>query len=44
MLGDKAAALAMLTSRGALALDVDPEALSVAAVNRYLEAKARGQL
>jgi uncharacterized protein (DUF58 family) len=40
----KAAALRLLRARGALALDVDPEQLSVAAVNRYLEVKARGQL
>jgi uncharacterized protein (DUF58 family) len=44
VLRDKASALRMLRSRGVLALDVDPAALSVAAVNRYLEVKARGQL
>lgn len=41
---DKAAALRMLESRGSLVLDVVPEQLSVAAVNRYLEIKARGRL
>ncbi|GAV31720.1 uncharacterized conserved protein [Coriobacteriaceae bacterium EMTCatB1] len=44
LLRDKAEALRMLASRGALVLDVDPDDLSVAAVNRYLEIKARGQL
>ncbi|HEY3317911.1 MAG TPA: DUF58 domain-containing protein [Coriobacteriia bacterium] len=44
VLRDKAAALRMLRSRGALVLDVDPQQLSVAAVNRFLEVKARGQL
>lgn len=43
-LRDKEAALRVLRSRGALVLDVHPEALSVAAVNRYLEIKARGRL
>ncbi len=41
---DKAAALRVLESRGSLVLDVVPEKLSVAAVNRYLEIKARGRL
>jgi len=44
LLHDKAQALSVLRSRGALVLDVVPENLSVAAVNRYLEIKARGQL
>lgn len=44
LLRDKAEALRLLTARGALALDVDSERLSVAAVNRYLEVKARGLL
>lgn len=41
---DKAAAMRVLTSRGSLVLDVVPERLSVSAVNRYLEIKARGRL
>jgi len=41
---DKAEALRTLTTRGAMALDVDPGQLSVVAVNRYLEVKARGRL
>lgn len=44
LLRDKAAALRALQARGALALDVAPERLSVATVNRYLEIKARGRL
>lgn len=44
LLRDKAAAVRALRSRGALVLDVVPERLSVAAVNRYLEIKARGRL
>lgn len=44
LLHDKAGALALLAARGSLVLDVEPEALSVAAVNRYLEIKARGRL
>ena len=44
VLRDKAAALRVLSSRGAMVLDVHPEELSVAAVNRYLEVKARGRL
>lgn len=44
ILRDKAAAVRVLRSRGSLVLDVEPEALSVAAVNRYLEIKARGRL
>jgi uncharacterized protein (DUF58 family) len=44
LLRDKASALRVLQARGVLALDVDPAQLSVAAVNRYLEVKGRGQL
>jgi uncharacterized protein (DUF58 family) len=44
VLHDKAAALRLLAARGSLVLDVVPERLSVAAVNRYLEIKARGRL
>ena len=44
LLADKAAALHALAARGSLTLDVFPEELSVAAVNRYLEVKARGRL
>ncbi|MDO8846845.1 MAG: DUF58 domain-containing protein [Coriobacteriia bacterium] len=44
LLRDKAEALAILGARGSLILDVHPEELSVAAVNRYLEIKARGRL
>jgi len=44
LLRDRSEALRTLSVRGALVLDVDPERLSVAAVNRYLEVKARGLL
>lgn len=44
ILREKAEALAALSARGSLVLDVHPEELSVAAVNRYLEIKARGRL
>ncbi len=44
LLHDKAAAVRALAARGSLVLDVEPERLSVAAVNRYLEVKARGRL
>jgi uncharacterized protein (DUF58 family) len=44
ILRDKEAALKHLVARGSLVLDVDPERLSVSAVNRYLEIKARGRL
>ena len=44
LLADKASALRTLAARGALVLDVHPEELSVATVNRYLEVKARGRL
>jgi hypothetical protein len=35
---------AEITARGGLALDVPPEALNIAVVNRYLEVKRRGIL
>jgi uncharacterized protein (DUF58 family) len=44
LIGDKAAALRLIAARGALVLDVHPEELTVATVNRYLEVKARGRL
>lgn len=44
LLADKAGALRMLQARGVLVLDVHPEELTVASVNRYLEIKARGRL
>jgi uncharacterized protein (DUF58 family) len=44
LLADKAQALRMLQARGVLVLDVYPEELTVASVNRYLEVKARGRL
>lgn len=44
LLADKAAALRLLQARGVLVLDVLPEELTVASVNRYLEIKARGRL
>ncbi len=44
LLKDKESALKTLAARGSLVLDVDPAALSVASVNRYLEVKARGRL
>jgi uncharacterized protein (DUF58 family) len=44
LLADKAGALRLLSARGTLVLDVYPEELSVATVNRYLEVKARGRL
>ncbi len=44
ILRDKEAALRHLVARGSLVLDVEPDELSVAAVNRYLEVKARGRL
>jgi uncharacterized protein (DUF58 family) len=44
VLRDKASALAQLNARGALALDVDPDRLSVAAVDRYIDVKTRGLL
>jgi uncharacterized protein (DUF58 family) len=44
LLADKASGLRTLAARGALVLDVHPEELSVATVNRYLEVKARGRL
>ncbi len=44
LLQDKAAAVRLLSAGGSLVLDVAPEVLSVAAVNRYLEVKAQGRL
>lgn len=44
ILHDKASAMRLLQARGSLVLDVVPEKLSVASVNRYLEIKARGRL
>lgn len=44
LLHDKTRAVRLLRARGSLVLDVFPEELSVAAVNRYLEIKARGRL
>jgi len=44
LLADKTAALRLLQARGVLVLDVLPEELTVASVNRYLEIKARGRL
>ena len=41
---DKVSAIRYLAARGSLVLDVEPEDLSVAAVNKYLEIKARGRL
>lgn len=44
ILADKASALRLLQARGVMVLDVFPEELTVASVNRYLEIKARGRL
>jgi uncharacterized protein (DUF58 family) len=44
ILRDREAALRHLAARGSLVLDVEPLDLSIAAVNRYLEVKARGRL
>lgn len=44
VLRDKASALAQLNAHGALALDVDPDRLSVATVDRYIDVKTRGLL
>lgn len=44
LLQDRAEALRGVTARGGLALDVPPEALNIAVVNRYLEVKRRGIL
>jgi uncharacterized protein (DUF58 family) len=44
LLQDRAEALRGITARGGLALDVPPEALNIAVVNRYLEVKRRGIL
>lgn len=44
VLAERGRALAALRSRGALSLDVAPEELTAAAINQYLEIKARGRL
>ena len=44
LIEDRAAALREITARGGLALDVPPEQLDLAVVNRYLEVKRRGLL
>lgn len=44
LLEERAEALRGITARGGLALDVPPEGLNLAVVNRYLEAKRRGLL
>lgn len=44
LLRDRAEALSILAARGSLVIDVHPEELSVAAVNRYVEIKTRGRL
>jgi len=44
LLGDRAEALRAVTARGGLALDVPPDGLNLAVVNRYLEVKRRGML
>jgi uncharacterized protein (DUF58 family) len=44
LLEDRAEALKGITARGGLALDVPPDGLNMAVVNRYLEVKRRGML
>jgi uncharacterized protein (DUF58 family) len=44
LLKERAEALRAVTARGGLALDVSPDALSLAAVNGYLDVKRRGLL
>jgi uncharacterized protein (DUF58 family) len=44
LLQDRAEALRAITARAGLALDVPPDGLNLAVVNRYLEVKRRGQL
>jgi uncharacterized protein (DUF58 family) len=44
LLHERAEALRQITARGGLALDVPPDKLSLAVVNRYLEVKQRGLL
>jgi uncharacterized protein (DUF58 family) len=44
LLEERAEALSGLRARGGLALDVPPEGLNLAVVNRYLEVKRRGLL
>lgn len=44
LLQDRGEALRAITARGGLALDVPPDGLNLAVVNRYLEVKRRGLL
>ena len=44
LLQDRADAIRGITARGGLALDVPPDGLNLAVVNRYLEVKRRGLL
>lgn len=44
LLRERAEALRAITARGGLALDVPPDGLNLAVVNRYLEVKRRGLL
>jgi uncharacterized protein (DUF58 family) len=44
LLTERAEALRGVTARGGLALDVPPERLNLAVVNRYLEVKRRGMI
>jgi uncharacterized protein (DUF58 family) len=44
LLQDRAEALKAITARGGLALDVPPDGLNLAVVNRYLDVKRRGLL
>jgi len=44
LLQERAEALRAITARGGLALDVPPDGLNLAVVNRYLEVKRRGLL
>jgi uncharacterized protein (DUF58 family) len=44
LLAERAEALRGITARGGLALDVPPERLNLAVVNRYLEVKRRGMI
>jgi hypothetical protein len=44
LLYERGEALRAITARGGLALDVPPDRLNLAVVNRYLEVKRRGML
>jgi uncharacterized protein (DUF58 family) len=44
LLAERAEALRGITARGGLALDVPPDRLNLAVVNRYLEVKRRGMI